>query len=119
MNDVHRLTLIEKLHPNAIRYGRDGKMVALVGCILGQDWTTPRLQALTVTSDGFVLGVVGGLANDFVGAFSELSKNWRNLCEFAGLTVEEKRVAGEMFKRATGRSCGWEEVCPPGCSHDG
>jgi hypothetical protein len=109
MDDVFRLTLIEKLHPTAIRYGRDGKMVALVGCILGQDWTMPRMEQITVTSDGFVLGVVGGLANHFVGAFSELASNWTRLCEFAKLTVEEKRVAGEMFRRATGRSCEADE----------
>jgi hypothetical protein len=99
-----RLSVIEQMHPQRVGYGRDGLMCAIVACILGQAWTEPSISDLKVTSDGFVLACVdGGLANDFIGAFSELSRNWQRLCEHAELTPCERRMAGELFRRATGR----------------
>jgi hypothetical protein len=97
-------TLRGKLHPTRIRYGRDGKMAALVACILGESWTSPEIHALTVTSDGFVLGSEDGLANRFIGAFTSLQDNWARLLDFAKLTEDERDVADTLFFQATGRS---------------
>ena len=33
---------------------------AILGCVLGEDWTTPRLVELTITPDGHVLGRCDG-----------------------------------------------------------
>ena len=102
-NELLRLSVIEQMHPSRVGYGRDGGMVAITACILGQEWTDPSIKALTVTSDGFVLATVAGLANDFIGTFSELSRNWQRLCDHCELTPAERRVAGEMFRQVTGR----------------
>jgi hypothetical protein len=99
-----RLSIIEQMHPARVGYGHDGKMCAIVACILGQDWTDPSIRALTVTSDGFLLASVGAsLANDFIGTLSELSRNWQRLCDHCKLTPAERSVAGKMFQRATSR----------------
>jgi hypothetical protein len=29
---------------------------AILGCLLGEDWTSPRLVEMVVTSDGHILG---------------------------------------------------------------
>lgn len=102
-DNLTRLSVIEQMHPMRVGYSRDGKMCAIVACILGQEWSDPSIKALTVTSDGYVLATVHGFANDFIGDFSELSRNWQRLCDHCELTPTERRMAGEMFKRATGR----------------
>ena len=47
-------TLSDKLHPQ--RYpNMSGKMAAVVGYILGEEWSKPRIAELVITSDGWVL----------------------------------------------------------------
>lgn len=89
----------EKLHPRRFE-GMSGKMAAIVGYILDEAVTVPAINELIVTSDGFVLsehvGDVG--ANDFMGAESDLLRNWNNLLDAAGLTPEERTEAEAAYQ---------------------
>jgi hypothetical protein len=90
--------LIRKLHPARFS-AMSPKMAAIVGCILGEKFTEPQLVGLTVTSDGFVLGMpAGGIGfDDFVGAFTDLDRNWNVLLDAAELTPEERKGADRLF----------------------
>jgi hypothetical protein len=91
--------LIEKLHPRRFP-GTSGKMIAIVGFILGQDWTNPRISEMTITSDGFVMarqqGDVG--MNVFVGSAADLDRNLRNLLDAACLLPDEKASVMRLFR---------------------
>lgn len=93
--------LVEKLHPRRFS-GCSPKWCAIVGYILGQDWTDPAIAEMAVTSDGCVLarhkGDVG--MNDFMGAQEDLWNNWRRYLTAAGLTTAEKRQAQRLFDAA-------------------
>lgn len=100
----HGETIRRKLSPTVVKYGRDGKMAAIVACIIGEEWTTPALHGLTVTSDDFVLGCRDGMANHFIGELASLRDNWKRLLDFAELTEIEKEEANALFLRTTGRA---------------
>jgi len=87
-----------KLHPSRFT-AMSGKMASIVAFIVGEVWTNPALQSLTVTSDGFVLGTRSGDigANDFIGAKTDLLDNWKNLLTAAGLSEDEKYTASHLF----------------------
>ena len=92
-----REELIEKLRPD--RYtAMSGKMAAIVGYILDEQFTDPAISELVVTSDGFVLaqseGEVG--ANDMIGEEADLNRNLLTLIEAAGLSEEEIREFGRL-----------------------
>lgn len=53
---------------------------------------------VTITSDGFVL--IGGFANEFIGAIGDVERNWTNLLDAAGLTDEEYSAAEALYVRA-------------------
>ena len=94
MND----TLAQKLHPGRFP-GMSPKMAAIVGCILGRPFTQPSISELVITSDGCVLarhkGDIG--YNDFIGARSDLERNWNRLLDVAGLTNGERQLARRMY----------------------
>lgn len=50
---------------------------AILGCLLGEDWTTPRLVEMVITPDGHVLGRCDGEASfkAFLGASEDLLRN--------------------------------------------
>lgn len=50
---------------------------AILGCLLGEDWTTPRLVEMIITPDGHLLGRCEGEASSkaFLGASQDLLKN--------------------------------------------
>lgn len=99
------MSIADKLHPSNFT-AMSPMMAALVQCVVGFDaGVTPRLMALTVTSDGFVLAQRDGdLGYDaFIGAFSDFRNNWNRLLEAAELSDEEKFLANDRFKAATGR----------------
>ena len=94
-------TLVEALHPRRFP-GMSGRMAAVVGYILGRRWTRPRIAELVITSDGWVLARnAGHLGFDtIIGAAADLELNWNNLLRAAGLTGEERREAGELYRQA-------------------
>ena len=77
------MTLAQKLHPG--RYTEmSAKMAAIVGYVVGEEWTTPTINSLAITSDGFVVSM-----NNFIGTASDLEQNVGRLLDMADLTDEE------------------------------
>jgi len=76
------------------------KMAAIVGYILDEALTSPAINELIVTSDGFVLAeLIGDIgANEFMGEESDLLGNWNNLLDAAGLTQEERTEAEAAYQ---------------------
>jgi hypothetical protein len=101
------MTLKEKLHPKRFP-NMSPKMGALVACILNEDWTVPRLMSLFVTSDNMVLAMEQGDIgyNHFIGSLDEVSRNWENLLNVAGVTRAEWLEADTLYQRCLfGKTC--------------
>lgn len=64
---------------------------AILGCLLNEDWTTPRLVEMAVTPDGHLLGRCDGEAafTVFLGASADLIKNIHGVAEVAELDGDE------------------------------
>jgi len=79
------MTLVEKLHPKRFT-DMSPKMAAIVGCILGESWTTPGVTDLSITSDGCVV-----CFESFIGSVEDFDRNIENLLVAADLTNEERK----------------------------
>jgi hypothetical protein len=82
--------LAEKLHPKRFRTG--AQFHAMLACMLGQTgWVTPEYAALTVTCDGFLLGMHKGDCgfNDFIGSRDDLIRNLNGTAAHVGLDPDE------------------------------
>ena len=93
-------SLVQKLHP--VRFpGMSAKMAAIVGCILDCQYTQPSIAELVITSDNCVLarheGDIG--CNDFIGARTDLERNWKRLLDVAGLTGDERQLAKRKYRQ--------------------
>lgn len=64
---------------------------AILGCLLGEDWTTPRLIEMVITPDGHLLGRCDGEAafKAFLGASEDLIKNIHGVAPVAELDGDE------------------------------
>lgn len=64
---------------------------AILGCLLGEDWTTPRLVEMVSTPDGHLLGRCDGEASfsAFLGASEDLLKNIHGVAPVAELDGDE------------------------------
>lgn len=64
---------------------------AILGCLLSEDWTTPRLMEMVITLDGHLLGRCDGeLAfKAFLGASEDLIKNIHGVAQVAELDGDE------------------------------
>ena len=64
---------------------------AILGCLLGEDWTTPRLVEMVMTPDGHVLGRCDGESSfkAFLGASEDLLKNIHGVAKVADLDGDE------------------------------
>ena len=64
---------------------------SILGCLLGEDWTTPRLAELVVTPDGHLLGRCEGEASfrAFLGAAEDLLRNVHGVARVADLDGDE------------------------------
>jgi hypothetical protein len=93
--------LRKKLHPNRFS-GISNRMIALVACVIGEHWTSPRIVSLCVTSDGFLLAMQEGDCgfNDFIGTADEFESNWNRLLDCADLTTEERNQAERLYRQA-------------------
>ena len=94
-------TLADKLHPKRFP-NMSGRMAAVVGCILGEEWTRPVIAELVITSDGWVLARDEGQVtfNVIVGTAADLERNWLALLDVAGLTSQERREAIRRYGHA-------------------
>ena len=64
---------------------------AILGCILGEDWTTPRLLEMVITPDGHLLGRCEGQVtfSTFLGASEDLIRNVHGVAKVAALDGDE------------------------------
>jgi len=64
---------------------------AILGCLLGEDWTTPRLVEMAITPDGHILGRCDGESSfkAFLGASEDLIKNIHGVAPVAELDGDE------------------------------
>lgn len=64
---------------------------AILGCLLGEDWTTPRLVEMAETPDGHLLGRCDGDESfkAFLGASTDLSRNIHGVAAVAELDGDE------------------------------
>ncbi len=90
--------LVRKLHPARFT-AMSPRMASIVGCVLHKRFADPELIGLTVTADGFVLGMPAGAYgfDEFLGASSDLYRNWEDLLRVAGLTTGEREEADQLF----------------------
>ncbi len=65
--------------------------LAILGCLLGEDWTTPRLVEMAVSPDGALLGRCDGQPgfSTFLGASADLIRNIHGVAEVAELDGDE------------------------------
>jgi hypothetical protein len=64
---------------------------AILGCLLVEDWTTPRLVEMVITPDGHLLGRCDGDSSfkAFLGASEDLLKNIHGVAPVAELDGDE------------------------------
>src|SRR5689334_20206140 len=64
---------------------------AILGCLLNEDWTTPRLVEMVMTPDGALRGRCEGEAafKAFLGASADLLRNIHGVAEVADLDGDE------------------------------
>lgn len=85
-------TLKDKLHPDRFTE-MSGKMAAIIAFVLGEDWTDPAIQWMSVSSDGYVT-----TDTDFLGDAADLDRNIRKLLIAAQLSPEEREEFARMFQ---------------------
>jgi hypothetical protein len=64
---------------------------AILACLLDEDWTTPRIEQLSITSDRHLLArKEGGVGFDlFIGAEADLLRNIHGIAKTADLDGDE------------------------------
>lgn len=64
---------------------------SILGCLLDEDWTTPRLVEMAITSDGHLLGRCEGEASfkAFLGESEDLLRNVHGVASVAELDGDE------------------------------
>ena len=64
---------------------------AILGCLLKQDWTTPRLVQMVLSPDGHLLGRAEGQATEqvYLGSGDDLTRNIHGLAAVAELDGDE------------------------------
>ena len=64
---------------------------AILGCLLGEDWTTPRLIEMVIAPGGHMLGRCEGEASfkAFLGASEDLIRNIHGVVQVAKLDGDE------------------------------
>ncbi|MBC8738543.1 hypothetical protein F6X40_17425 [Paraburkholderia sp. UCT31] len=97
-------SLKAKLNPQRFQQ-MSSKMAALVGFILNEEFTSPAIAEVSITSDGYVLAREGDDigANAFLGAYADLESNFRRLVDVAGLTPEEAEEFSRLYREHVGR----------------
>lgn len=77
---------------------------AILGYLLDEDWTTPRLVEMVLTPDGHLLGRCEGEASfrAFLGAAEDLVRNIRGVAPVAGLDGDEVQHVPPDVRRHRG-----------------
>lgn len=89
--------------------------IALVGYILNEEWTDPRIIGLWVDGGGLVLSAHSDdpLFNYSVGDISDVRQNWVRYIAAAGLTPAERAEAEALYRERVPRP-GGEPIYLPG-----
>lgn len=68
-----------------------GMFTAILGALLGEDWSTPKIEEMRITPDRCLLARVEGEATfkAFLGAEADLIRNVHGISEVAGLDGDE------------------------------
>jgi len=76
------------------------KMFAILGALLEEDWTNPRLVGMRITSDGWVMGQREGDVglNEFVGTWDDFERNIRGVAE--AVLGDDQEDAGKFVRWA-------------------
>lgn len=64
---------------------------AILGCLVGESWTTPRLVEMVITPDGHLLGRCDDQLrfNAYLGSAEDLIRNIHGVAPVAGLDGDE------------------------------
>jgi hypothetical protein len=93
------MSVIDKLNPNRFP-DISGKMVAVVSCILRQDWAVPQIKSLWFSPDGTAWAMNEGdeRYGHYVGNAIEVEREWKALLADADLTPEERKEAERLYE---------------------
>lgn len=86
-----------KLNPRRFP-GMSTKMAALVDWFTGSHTVDPRIVDLSITSDGFVVASLSTMDGVFIGTEWDMTRNWYNLLDAAGLTDAEWKAANTHYR---------------------
>lgn len=87
--------LIERFSPDKLRVS--GKLHAILGGLLGQQWTEPWYAEISVTSDGHVIGALPDGHSEYLAVVSDLENNLRGVVDTLGLTKSERLRLAEII----------------------
>ena len=75
-------------------------MAAIVGFVLGENFTEPQIAEITVSEQENLVYVrkVGSVGFDGLQSLEDLRTNWNRLLDVAGLTPEERKEAVRLFR---------------------
>lgn len=94
-------SLRQKLHPTRLRLSP--RMRALVDFVLGERFTTPWVEALSITSDDFVVlqpaDDSGLLHDELLGEADDLYRNYAGVLQVVGVTGAEARQFYDHYAR--------------------
>lgn len=85
-DEVVLASLVKKLHPARFS-DMSPRMAAYVAYLLGQNWTTPSIGGMAVTSDGYLI-----CDGEFHGAMSDFDDNLRNLVQVIGDNLYDQEI---------------------------
>jgi hypothetical protein len=95
MYTMHK-RLVAKLQPDRFNE-MSGKMAAVVGYILNEPFSEPRIASLAVTAEGIVVAQPAGEGHsEFLGTEADLNRNLVSLVEAAGLDPDEAAEFGRL-----------------------
>jgi hypothetical protein len=81
-----RQECVRKLRP----IETSGMFTAILGCLLGEDWATPRIEQLIVTDKCLLARTEGEVTHKlFLGAEEDLIRNVHGIAKTAGLDGDE------------------------------
>lgn len=98
-DDAAYPSLVAKIEGLMRTGGYSGKMVAIMARILGQHWTNPDMQELSVTSDGFLTEAFGG----FLGGADSLDHNLELVVGAAELDEREMTLMLSLARAGINR----------------
>jgi hypothetical protein len=80
-------------------------MMAMLGYVLGEHYTTPEIDEITVSERENLVYIraVGDAGFGDIQSLDDLRNNWNRVMDVAGLTPEERSEAVRLFKAKVGK----------------